>query len=173
MSSRRNSDAPSFIPIGRIVGAFGIDGRFKVEVLTDFPERFDVGETIYIQGEPHKILWAAWHKSQVRLRIAALNTPEAVDELRWVPVEVPEDERPELDDDEYYLPDLIGCRVVTTEGRELGTLDQVIAGPAQDVLQVGDILIPAVSEFVTEIDLDEEVITVKLIPGMIPSEEGA
>jgi len=41
---------PRFIPIGRVVAPWGIRGEVKVEVLTDFPDRFSCGEILYLQG---------------------------------------------------------------------------------------------------------------------------
>jgi 16S rRNA processing protein RimM len=90
----------------------------------------------------------------------------AAEELRWKFLEAFPLEDPDLEDDEYLVEDLLGCRVVTEAGEDLGVLDEVEPMPAQDVYRVGEIRIPAVKEFVREIDLENKVITVRLIPGM-------
>ena len=60
--------------------------------------------------------------------------------------------------------------MVTEEGEELGTVTDVLPYPAQDILQVGEIMIPLVKEFVKQIDEESGTITVHLIPGMRPGE---
>ncbi|MCC6686862.1 MAG: 16S rRNA processing protein RimM [Fimbriimonadaceae bacterium] len=160
------SKAPNLIPIGKIVGAFGIDGRMKIESLTDFPERFDLGKKIYIKGDEHKIKWVAWHKTQARVKLDGFTRPEDVEALVGTLVQVPADDRPDLDEDEFYTQDLIGMKVISVDGEELGELDEVLSLPAHDVLIVGEVMIPAIEEFVQVVDFDEGIITVKLIPGM-------
>lgn len=161
------------IPIGKIVGAFGLDGRMKVEMLTTFEERFAVGETVFLKGVERQITWVAWHKTQVRLRLEGITTPEQVEDLRWELLEVDPSNRPELDEDEFYAGDLIGMMVRTSDGKELGPLDAVLDYPAHEVFRVGETLIPAVKQFVKLIDFETNTITVELIPGMLPGEEGA
>ena len=56
--------------------------------------------------------------------------------------------------------------MITKEGRPLGKVDQVLPYPAHDVLVVGKIMIPAVQEFVKEVDLEGKRIVVKLLEGM-------
>lgn len=160
------SKAPDLIPIGKIVGAFGIDGRMKIESLTDFPARFDRGKTIFIKDAEHKIQWVAWHKTQARVRLDGFTRPEDVEALVGTLVQIPADDRPSLEDDEYYTADLIGMKVMTEDGEELGQLDEVLSLPAHDVLVIGEMMIPAIEEFVQMVDFDEETITVRLIPGM-------
>lgn len=160
------SKAPNLIPIGKIVGAFGIDGRMKIESLTDFPERFDLGKKIYIKGDEHKIKWVAWHKTQARVKLDGFTRPEDVEALVGTLVQVPADDRPDLDEDEFYTQDLIGMKVITVDGEDLGELDEVLSLPAHDVLIVGEVMIPAIEEFVQVVDFDDGIITVKLIPGM-------
>jgi len=156
--------------IGRIVGAHGLKGQVKVEPLTDFADRFAVGARVLLKGAWHTIETSTIHKGRPLIKLSEVNDLTAAEKFQWEYLEVAQDDRPDLDEDEFLIDDLIGLRVVTTEGRELGEVDDVLALPAQDVLQVGDILIPAVKEFVKDVDLDNEVITVQLIPGMLPDD---
>lgn len=138
----------------------------KIESLTDFPERFDLGKKIYIKGDEHKIKWVAWHKTQARVKLDGFTRPEDVEALVGTLVQVPADDRPDLDEDEFYTQDLIGMKVISDDGEDLGELDEVLSLPAHDVLIVGEVMIPAIEEFVQVVDFDEGIITVKLIPGM-------
>lgn len=160
------------IDIGRIVGVFGVRGRIKVQPLTHFTERFAVGETVWLKGEPRKIVWSAWHKTQARLELKGLDSIDEAEKLRGQSLQVPAAERPKLRAGEYYVGDLYGLEVISTEGRAIGKVTEIISGAAQDLIQVDrTILIPMVEQFVTEIDLNARRMTVRLIPGMLPGED--
>ncbi|HZH98741.1 MAG TPA: ribosome maturation factor RimM [Fimbriimonadaceae bacterium] len=160
-----------FMRVGRIVGSFGIKGQVKVEPLTDFPERMSPGARIRLDNDWIEIQKASWHKNQLILTIEGVPDRTAADGLKWKYLEAPAGERPELDEDEYYTVDLINVEVFTAEGEGLGPVDDVIEGPAHDILVVGEIMIPAVKEFVKDVDLEAGRITVELIPGMRPGED--
>jgi 16S rRNA processing protein RimM len=157
--------------VGQIVGGFGLRGQVKVEALTDFEERFAPGTRLLLKGEWVTIDAFTMHKGRPLLKLSGVNDLTAAEKLQWEYLEYVGDDRPELDEDEFLTEDLIGLRVVTVEGHELGEVDNVLDMPAHDVLQVREVLIPAVKEFVKDIDLEKGVITVELIPGMLPGEE--
>ncbi|MCC7435178.1 MAG: 16S rRNA processing protein RimM [Methanoregulaceae archaeon] len=160
------------VRVAQIVGPFGIKGQVKLKLLTDFPERFESGRRLRLNDEWVTIEEALVHKNQLVVRLSGVKDRTDAERLQWNYLEALADERPELEeDDEYFTEDLVGLAVVTTDGRGLGKVDRVDAYPAHDVLVVGKILIPAVKAFVQEIDLDEERITVQLIPGMEDEED--
>ena len=72
-----------------------------------------------------------------------------------------------MEENEFFTEDLIGLKVVTTDGQELGVVDDVLGAPAQDILVIGEVMIPAVKEFVKEVDLEAGLIRVELIPGFL------
>lgn len=154
-------------PVGRIVGAFGLRGEVKVEPLTDFLERLHKGARLRLKGEWVTVEGFRIHKNRPLLRLSGINDATAAEALQWQILESDSADRPELEEDEFMTEDLIGCLVVTSDGKELGEVDDVLITPAHDVLQVGSILIPAIKEFVKDVNLDEERITVELIPGML------
>jgi len=156
--------------IGQIVGAHGLKGHVKVLPLTDFWERFEKGARLRVKGEWVTVESSIVHKNRPLLKLSGIDSIDAAEALQWEYLEAILGDAPDLEEDEYLTEDLIGCRVVTTGGRELGKVDDVLAMPAHDVLQIGEILIPAVKEFVRDVNLDDEVITVELIPGMLPGE---
>lgn len=157
--------------VGQIVGTHGVKGGLKVRVLTDFPERFEPGNTVFFNETPHKILRSNWHKDQVRIQVEGVDSMTQAEGLKWEYVTVPGTAEPKLDKDEYLDRDLVGMRVVTVDGREVGILEAVIHAPAQDLFQIGEVLIPTVKQFVKSIDLVGRQITVQLIPGMLPGED--
>jgi 16S rRNA processing protein RimM len=159
------------VRIGQIVGAHGLRGQVKVEPLTDFWERFDKGTRLRLRDDWVTVESSSVHKNRPLLKLSGIDSIDAAQALQWEYLEAILDTEPELEEDEYLTEDLIGCRVVTTDGRDLGEVEEVLGMPAHDVLQIGEILIPVVKEFIKNIDLDEEVITVELIPGMLPGED--
>lgn len=159
------------IRVGQIVATHGVKGGVKVRLLTDFLDRFDVGQVVYLKGEPRKIVRSNTHKDQVRIQIEGLNSISEAELLKWEYLTVPEGAKPKLAKDEFLSSELVGMAVVTMDGKDLGPLDEVIASPAQDLFRVGEVLIPVVKQFVKKIDTANRTITVELIPGMLPGED--
>ncbi|HRJ27646.1 MAG TPA: ribosome maturation factor RimM [Fimbriimonadaceae bacterium] len=170
---RRMADPPEdHVVIGQVVGSFGLKGWLKIQPMTDFYERFDSGETVFIGHDPYEVVDAELHRSQLRLKVRKVTSIDQAEELRWLPVSVPKSQRPVMEEDEYYTADLLGCEVRRIDGRVLGKLDEVVPSPAQDLLRIGDIFLPFIREFIEEVNLQERVIVVKTIPGLLPDEPG-
>lgn len=149
------------------MGAFGLKGQVKVLPMTDFLERFQKGARLRLNEGWVEVETFSIHKERPLIKFRGINDIASAEKLQWAYLEVPVPERPELDDDEFLTEDLIGLRVSTVDGIELGKIDDVVAMPAHDVIKIGELLIPAVLEFVKDVDLEAGTMTVKLIPGMI------
>ena len=175
MSNEAKAGASSSTPketvvIGKVVGTFGLKGTLKVWPDTDFPERFDEGRSVIIDGKPYEIVETRWHKLQARIRVKGITRLELAEALIGSTVEVPADDLPELGEDEYMVGDLMGLEVFDTEGKPLGTIEDVIKGSAQDLYQVNGVLVPAVKEFIKEIDIPGKRMVIAPIPGMFDAE---
>ena len=164
------SETPAFVPVGRIVGSHGLKGQVKVELLTDFPERMAKGARLRLKDDWVTVEAFQWHKERPLLKLSGIRDINAAQALQWEYL-LAVDARPELEEDEFLTADLVGLAVQTVEKVALGTVDKVLSLPAQDVLVVGEIMIPVVKEFVKDVDLEKGVISVALIPGMLPDEE--
>lgn len=165
--------------IGRIGKPHGIRGEVSVEVLTDFPERFQAGAQVYI-GPEHgpapvmvTIASARPHQSRMLVRFTHTADRTAAEHLRDLSVFIPIDEAAPLDEDSYYPHELIGLTVRLEDGRELGAVDELIQAGGNDVLVVrsaerrGDILVPLAGPFIRGIDLDEGIVTVVAVEGLL------
>ena len=161
---------PDFIQIGRIVGAFGLKGELKVDPMTDFLDRFQKGSRLRLNGDWVTVESVRMHKGRPLVKLSGIDDATAAEKLQWAYLEGEQQEL-ELDDDEYLAEDLVGMQVFSVSGELIGEVDEVLAYPAQDILKVGEIMIPMVQQFIKEIDLEEEKITVELLPGMRPGEE--
>ncbi len=157
------------VRIGQIVGAFGIKGQVKVEPLTNFESRFQPGNTVFIDDKPFVIQKFQIHKNRPLVKLKGVETMTQAEALQWKYMDA--EGEPDLEDDEFLIEDLIGLKVVTEQGEELGVVDDIEDYPAHQIVIVGEIMIPLVDEFVTDIDLDEEIMRVKLIYGMRPGED--
>lgn len=162
---------PDWYTIGQIVGGFGLKGQLKVVPLTDFLERFHKGARLRLNDDWVTVEAVSEHKGHLLLKLSGINDLTTAESLQWAYLYGRADDRPELDKDEYLTSDLIGLRVETIDGEQLGKVDEVMRAPAQDVLVVGEILIPAVKQFVKRVDLKSQRIVVELIGGMRPGED--
>ncbi len=153
--------------VGRIVGAFGLKGELKVDPLTDFVERMHKGSRLRLKDNWVTVESFRIHKGRPLLKLSGIDDVDTAQALQWQELFSAESATPNLEDDEFLTEDLIDMLVVTTDGREIGRVEDVLALPAHDVLVIGAVMIPAVKQFVKDIDLDEERITVELIPGML------
>lgn len=171
MKGRRPEPVPEgHVRIGQIVGPFGLKGAIKVASLTDFIERFDPGLEVTIGTSLHLIETSQWHKTQVRLKLSGIEDCDSAEKLRGLYLTAPESDRPELEEDEFVSADLIGLKVVEGE-KELGVVENVVRSALNDLLKVGDMLIPAIRQFVKKVDLEAGVIEVELIEGMRPEDD--
>ena len=171
-AARAASSRPSHLVIGRIVSPHGVRGELRVKVLTDFPDRFGRLETIYLGDEhtPAAVEGQRVHGGNVLLKLAGVDRREEAEKLRDLLVHVPMDEAVPLKDDEYYVYEIVGLEVWTTEGEHLGRVVEVIETGSNDVYVIRDgakeILIPALSHVVLDVDLKQGRIEVQMMRGL-------
>ena len=165
-----------YLAVGRIVKAHGVHGEVSVDVLTDFPERFDTTEWIYLgnefEAEAYRLKKFRWHKKNILLTLEGVDDRDQAGRLRGLCVQVPIGDVVPLPEGDYYLYELIGLQIVTTNGQTLGKVVNILETGANDVYVVEtpdktDILLPAIPDVVKEIDTDAGKITVELIDGLI------
>jgi 16S rRNA processing protein RimM len=166
-----------YLAIGRIVKPFGVRGEVVVEPLTDDPDRFAALRTVLVgehatAGRRMKVERVRPTGRGVRLALEGVGDRSAAEGLRGQFLFVPPDERIRLPEGRHFVHTLIGLAVVSEQGEPLGSLVEVLKLPAHDVYVVrgerGEMMIPAVEEFVRRIDPAAGVITVRLIEGMSP-----
>ncbi len=165
----------SHLAVGQIIGIHGIRGEMKVAVMTDFAERFTPGSFLWIEGEdaPRAVVAARPHKGYLLLRMAGLETRTDVEPLRRRYLLIERSQAAALADDEYYEDELLGLQVVAESGQHLGELTEILWTGANEVYVVqgawGEILLPAIAEVVQEVNLVQERMVVRLMPGLVPA----
>ncbi len=131
-------------------------GEVYVIVISDDPRRFEPGsQLIHADGRELTVRRARRHRDRFLVTFEGFTSRPAAEGLRGALFVDPDDVR-ELGDDEYWSEDLVGCLVVHVDGREVGTVGDVVASPAHDLLSVataaGERLVPVVKEIVREVD---------------------
>ena len=170
--SGRRSRRPAHLVIGRILSPHGLGGEVEVQVLTDFPERYGLLKTVLVgeQHTPVTLEGHRMHRARILLKFAGCENREDADELRGELIYVPIDEAMPLEEDEFYLYEIVGLEVWTDEGEFLGCVEEVIETGGNDVYVVNDgdqeILIPALSDVVLNVDLDKGRMEVRLMKGL-------
>jgi 16S rRNA processing protein RimM len=138
-----------FVVVGRIGRPHGLDGSFVVEHPSETASLFEPGATLYVGGEPVSV--AGRKRSGGRL-VVKLDRPVE----RGADLTVPRAELPEPETDSYYVFQLVGLDVVEEGGRQLGTVQDVAPGVANDVLELDSgLALPMHEECVREVDLSE------------------
>ncbi|EGB15895.1 16S rRNA processing protein RimM [Pseudodesulfovibrio mercurii] len=167
---------PGFIPVGGVVKAHGIRGEFGIKSYADSPALFDRTPLFLSDGKgrPRPIEVTSWreHKGLVLMTSPQVTDRDQAEALRGRELLVREADLPEPDEGEHYLYQMIGCRVVLTDGTEVGELVGFYETGEQDtwVIENGEgteILLPAVPEFVLDVDLDTETIVVEPPEGLL------
>lgn len=158
--------------IGVIVAPFGIRGEMKTELRTDEPDRYSILERVALvmpdgRFTVRAVESARLHKGRILLKLEGIDSIESVEEWRGAEVRIPRSEALPLPEDTYYVSDLIGLRVVTCAGVEVGKVRDVLRSPAHDLLCVGDDLIPMVRQIVTRIDLDNKLVEINPPQGLL------
>ncbi len=145
------------ITVARVIKPFGLRGRVVVDPLTDFTDRFDPGSILYIDDQPFEVTASRPQRERWVLKFKDIGTPEDAETLRGALLQIPESQLHPLPEGQYYRFQIIGLTAVTKDGRELGSVKDVLETPANDVYQVqtpdGELLVPALPDFVIEIDL--------------------
>jgi 16S rRNA processing protein RimM len=134
--------------VGRVGRPHGVDGAFVVEDASDEPRRFDVGATLYVDGEPATVTLSrrvARGRSAIKLDRGA---------RRGADLAVPRGDLPPPAEGSYYVSDLVGLAVMTDEAERLGIVVDVLSGVANDVLELDSgLLLPLVEECVLDVQL--------------------
>ena len=162
--------------IGVITQTHGIKGGVKVFPTTDDVKRFKRLEKVTIDSGKKRfeaeIESVKFFKQFVILKFKGFDTIEDIQPYKQAKLLVDREHAVRLRKDEYFVADLIGTKVVSDEGTELGVMTDVIETGANDVYVVKnsegeEILFPAIKDCVKEVDLENGVITLHVMDGLL------
>jgi 16S rRNA processing protein RimM len=145
------------IRIGQVTGAYGLDGAVKVLPLTDFQDRFDPGAKVVLDGCAHQVEWSRQSQPGLVVKLRGIDNRTFAELLRGQYLEVPDGEMRTLEPGRFYHRQVVGLAVVTSSGERLGTIQEVLERPANDVWVCRDgsveHLIPATRDAIVEVDV--------------------
>lgn len=177
----RNQDVvvPSgYLAVGHIIGVHGLHGELKIELYTDFPERFAPGVTLFMGPdlEEVEIRQVRPHKGHLLIMLDGINDRTTAEGLRSLWLFVDEADAAELEEGEYWIHDIIGLKVETDTDTVLGKVVDVLATGANDVYIVRpaeginrgqEILLPAIADVILAVDLAAGILRVHIPEGLI------
>ena len=168
--------------VGVLANTHGIRGEVKVFPTTDDMHRFDSLKEVILDTKKEPIILhiqqVKYFKNLVILKFKEFNNINEVEKYKGCDLLVTRDNAVELEEDEYFIYDIIGAEVKLTDGRVLGTLQEVLTTNANDVYVVKpskefqsekrkEILLPVIRDCVKEIDTDQKQVLVELLPGLV------
>jgi len=156
-----------YIAAGKILNTHGVRGQVKIEVWLDSPAFFNSFKTLYLDSNKAiKPLSAFVQKNNVIATLEGIEDINSAIPLKGKTVYI---DRADAPKNMIFLQDLIGCKVIDADNKEVGILEEIMERPASDIYVVrgeSEHLIPAVPEFITELDPFNGMVRVNLIEGM-------
>ena len=157
--------------VARVLGAWGPRGELKVEPLAP-TEALSAGQEVMLAGRRAAIQSSGRSGRWMRLSLSGITSREAAAASRGEYLLVREEELAPLPEGQFYRFQLIGLRVVSNDGSEMGRISEVLSSPENDVFVVegplGELLLPATDEVIEEIDLGAGTVRIEIVPGLLP-----
>ncbi|MBQ9157692.1 MAG: 16S rRNA processing protein RimM [Eubacterium sp.] len=163
------------LQVGVITGTHGLKGEVKVFPTTDDKNRFlDLEDVLLDTGGELlelKVEYVKFFKKFVFVKFEEFDDINQVEQYKRCPLMVTRENAVPLEEDEYYVADLLGLTIVDDSGITIGKLENVIETGANDVYEVltGDgsrILLPAIKDCILDVDMDEGIILVHMLKGL-------
>ncbi|MCI6675996.1 MAG: ribosome maturation factor RimM [Clostridiales bacterium] len=164
------------LQVGVITTTHGVRGEVKVFPTTDDPKRFKKLKTVLLDTGKEKrelhLESVKFFKQFVIIKFKEFQNMNEVEGLRQMPLLITRDQAVPCGENENFIADLIGLNVVTEEGEALGTLNDVLQTGANDVYVVKmtngrELLIPAIRQCILDVNLDDGIMTVHLLEGLL------
>lgn len=162
-----------FIQVAKIINSHGIKGAVKIYLLTSNVNRFNNDCKFYIDKKI-EVSIKNIRKIDDNIAILEFNEYDNINQIlqfKNLGIYVEESDLDELSDGEYYIYKLVGLTVYNQFNEEIGKISNVLSTLANDVYEVNNngkiIYIPAVSNFINEIDIENGIMRVNIIEGMI------
>ena len=165
-----------YLEIGQIVNTNGLKGTLKVRPLTDDITRFEDLETIYIQKHKELVEFTIqevkYNKNMVLLKLEGIDDITEAEKYKNFYIKINREDAVELEEDSYFIVDIIGCEVYTESQELLGKVIDVFPTGSNDVYTVKnsegkEILLPAIEDVIKDVDIKNKKIIIHLLEGLI------
>ena len=165
-----------YLELGQIVNTTGLAGLVKANVFTDDITRFDKLKSIYVDKKQngivqYKIISVRYQKNQAILQLEGINSIEEAEKLKGFYLKIDKKDAVKLPKNSYFISDIMSLDVYTEKGEYLGKVVDIFPTGSNDVYVVKNdlgkqILLPAISQVIKNIDLENKKITAELITGL-------
>ena len=164
------------LQVGIITSTHGVRGEVKVYPTTDDPRRFRRLKEVVLDTGKEKmnleIEGVKFFKQFVILKFKGLDNINDVEKYRQKSLYVTRKNAVRLQRDEYFIADLIGLKVQDEDGKELGTVKDVIETGANDVYEVEmadgkSLLLPAIKQCILNVDVENGTMQVHVLEGLL------
>lgn len=164
------------LQVGVITQTHGVRGEVKVFPTTDDANRFTELKKVYLDTGKEllklEIQNVKFFKQFVILKFKGIDNINDIEKYKRCPLLIDREDAVELEEDEYFIADLIGMDVVLEDGSAFGTLKDVLETGANDVYIIntkehGEVLIPAIEECILDVDIEAKKMKIHLMNGLI------
>lgn len=164
-----------FLQVGVISSTHGIRGEVNVFPTTDEPARFKKLKKVLLDTGKERleleIQSVKFFKQFVIVKFRGIDNINDIEKYKGKSLMVPREDAVQLEEDEYYIADLIGMEVYTDGGR-FGTLKDVMETGANEVYIIdsdehGEVLVPAIHDCILDVDVEKQTMKIRLMDGLI------
>lgn len=164
------------LQVGVITSTHGVHGEVKVYPTTDDATRFKQLKHVLLdtgkETLPLEIQGVKFFKQFVILKFKGIDNINDIERYKRCPILIERCDAVELEEDEYFIADMIGMAVETEDGKEFGTLRDVIETGANDVYVIdnaehGEVLVPAIKECILDVNIEERKMRIHLMDGLV------
>lgn len=170
-----------FIAIGRVSKPHGVKGEIRIAYFNpEDPQFFSHYQMIYLQGDekslhPYRLLTVRPHKKFILAQLEGIQSRAEAEQLRGKVVLIDPADLPPLEADEYYWQDILGMRVVSETGEDVGTIKEIVPTGSNDVyvVQKGaqEFLIPATKDVIMSIDIEAHTMVIHPLEGLVQEDD--
>ena len=162
--------------VGSIIKTHGIRGEVKVYPLTDDVNRFKSLKEVILEPDNDNITLeiegVKFQKNIVILKFKGYDNINDIEMHVKKGIYVTRDNAVELEEDEYFIADLIGLKVVTDDGKDFGVIKDVLQTGANDVYIIdsvkhGEVLVPAIKQCILDVDIEAQKMVIHLMEGLV------
>ncbi len=172
-------DPGEYIFVGKLGRTAGLNGSLTIVSLTSFPERFGRMKKFFLTKEKKtpvelEVEKVTYQDSRITVKLKGIDSEDKAKELTGYRITVNRSERVKPPRDCFFIEDLLECEVYLKNGDRVGKMKDVMDMSSNDIYVVDfrghEVLIPAIKQFIKDVDIENKRITVQLTDGMLPDE---
>ena len=167
----------NYLRVGVIANTHGINGEVKVFPTTDDINRFEILKDVILDtGKEHlslNIQSVKYFKNLVIVKFKGIDNINDIEKYKGKDLLVTRENAVPLEENEYFIADLIDIEVFNEEGEKLGILFDVMQTGANDVYVIKldendkELLLPNIDECILDVNIEEKTMKVHILEGLL------